>query len=336
MGRGTQLWTLPWIAVVIYPGLILSFDWAINDYHQSGSLLMAVSAVLVMLLAGSTPVLAARSLLIMRNEVGPAATRGILYLMFATPALFPLTVALTRIAGVRQHYGFVGVWVALWLALGLLSYVGNGQSTSAGRERPIRLLRRIHGVAALCLLLGFLIAHLVNHNIAVWSVELHGAVLKWLRVWYRSELVEPVLLALLLVMIGTGAPMVLRYSRQRMDVFRVLQTATGIYTGVFICSHVFAVIRGRSRGLETDWLFAAGPDSLLNGPSLLSSLIPYYIFGTLAVILHVACGVRIVLLQHGVSQLSAQRAVYRIASAGVVVTVLITAALLGFHAAESQ
>jgi hypothetical protein len=139
------------------------------------------------------------------------------------------------------------------------------------------------------------------------------------------------LLTLLLIMIATGVPLVLRHSRQRLDAFRVVQLATGAYVAAFICSHVIAVLNGRRLGIETDWFFAAGPASLLDGTSLLGRLIPHYLFGTLSLIVHVACGLRIVLLQHGVPALVSNRALYGIASAGTAITVVIMAALLGVH-----
>lgn len=329
MERGKQLWILPLTAVVVYPGFLLSFDAAINAYHASGSSLMAVGAVVAMLFAGSIPVLAMRALLLLRNDTEPVLARGMLYVMFATPSLFSLTATLTRLLGVKQRAGLVAIWVAAWLVIGLMLYVRRGRSPSQEHERQVTKLRVVHGVTALCLLCGFLLAHLTNHSLAIWSADLHGVAMDWLRGWYRSEWIEPVLLALMAVMIGTGIPLVAHYAHQRMDAFRVAQAATGVYIAVFICSHVIAVLNGRRLGLDTDWSFAAGPASLLDGTSLLGRLIPHYIYGTFCLILHVACGLRIVLLHHGATHALGNRAVYGLASVAMVVTVLIAAALMG-------
>jgi succinate dehydrogenase/fumarate reductase cytochrome b subunit len=132
-------------------------------------------------------------------------------------------------------------------------------------------------------------------------------------------------------MMATGIPMALRHSRQRLDAFRVVQLATGAYVTVFICSHVTAVLNGRQLGIETDWFFASGPASLLDGTSLLGRLIPHYLFGTLSLIVHVGCGLRIVLLQHGIDPVSSNRALYGVASVGMAITIVIMMALLGFH-----
>jgi hypothetical protein len=331
MQRRTQAWMLPVLAVAIYPGVLLAFDGAINGYRQSGSAFMAAGAVVTMLLAMCIPLLAARALLMMRNDAGPLLARAMLFLIFAAPSLFTQAVRSIRMAGLKQPYEVFGVWAAAWLVIGVLLYVRNGGGVPKTPRRPIKWLRIVHGATALTLLCGFLLAHLANHGLAAWSAELHGAAMDWLRGWYRSEWVEPALLALLAVMIATGVPMVLHYSRQRMDAFRVIQAATGVYVGVFICSHLTAIFIGRDAGVETDWFFAAGPDSLLAGTTLLGRLIPHYVFGTLCLIVHVACGLRVVLLQHGVAQVLANRALFGLAGAGTVVTAVIAAALLGFH-----
>lgn len=325
-----QSWRLPWMVVALYPAWMLAFDGALVRSHESGSVAMAGGALLAMLIASSIPPLALRALLIIRSEVGPVLTRGMLYLMFAVPTLFTFVTTLTRMAGLTKPVFFVG-WTVAWLAIGLLLHLRGGALVPDTPEPPSARLRIIHGAAALCLLCAFLLMHLANHGLALWSIELHRATLEILRLWYRSAWVEPVLLTLLLVMLATGVPMILRYSRQRLDTFRVLQLATGAYVGMFICSHVTAVLNGRSLGVETDWFFASGPASLLDGKSLLGRLIPHYLFGTLCLIVHVGCGLRIVLLQHGMSRARSNRALYAIASIGVVVTCVITAALLGFH-----
>lgn len=330
MEREMKHWVQPWTLVVLYPGLMLAFDAAINGYHRSGSFAIALGALLAMLLAASIPPLALRALLITRHEVGPVLTRGMLYLMFAVPTLFSLCNTLSRLAGANKPVFFT-IWICAWLAVGLALHLRRGRDVPNTQKQPVAWLRVAHGVTALVLLCGFLLTHLLNHGLALWSVELHDATLKTLRLWYRSEWIEPLLLTLLLVMISTGVPMVLLHSRQRLDAFRVVQLATGAYVGVFICSHVIAVLNGRRLGIETDWFFAAGPASLLDGSSLLGRLIPHYMFGTLCLIVHVACGLRIVLLQHGISPVLGNRALYALTSVGVAITVVIMSALLGFH-----
>src|SRR5688572_27999767 len=122
MEREVQSWRRPWIVVVLYPGLLLAFDDAINGYHRSGSVAMAFGALLTMLLATSIPPLALRALLMTRHEVGPVLRRGMLYLMFSVPTLFSLSFTLSRLAGSSKAV-FFAIWISAWLAVGLMLYL---------------------------------------------------------------------------------------------------------------------------------------------------------------------------------------------------------------------
>jgi hypothetical protein len=334
LSSGMRLWVPPVIGAILYPALISFFRWAVRGYRESESLLEAALALLLMLLSMSVPLVAAMALIRMRHHDGPALPRLVLYLVFAVPSLFSLTWSLSGTAGVREY--LTVIWPVLWIAASVALYLGEG------RARPVRgrsgtgvaRLRMTHGAAALVLLLAFLIAHVVNHDFALWSESLHGDVMNWLRQWYRSEWVEPVILALLLVMILTGIPMVVHHSRWRMDAFRVVQAASGVYVGVFLCSHVRAVLTARQLGIETDWTFASGPDSLLDGMGMSGRLIPHYFLGTLCLIVHVACGLRVVLLQHGIARAAGNRVLYGLSAVAIVVTAASCAALLGFHFVE--
>jgi succinate dehydrogenase/fumarate reductase cytochrome b subunit len=327
--ENVRLWIPPLFVVALYPELIYSFAWALRTYTQSGNRLLALYALIAMLLAASVPPLTARALLAMRHDEQPVFARGLLYVAFAVSSLFSLTYTLSRMVGLGQQYHLLGaIWASAWMAVGAAAYFRREVAVPRAPGNAVKWLRGTHGTVALCLLCGFLIAHLLNHDVALWGVQQHQAVMRWLRLWYRSEWVEPVLLGLFVAMIGTGIPMAAYYSRRRMDAFRVVQVATGVYIGVFVCSHVLATLLARRRGVETDWFFAAGPASLLDG-SLLARLIPHYFYGVLCLCVHVACGLRVVLLQHGVSKIISNRVAYALAGVGLVVAVLASAALLG-------
>lgn len=339
-----RVWIPPLIGAIAYPGLIVSGDWALRRYRESaagseigGEMLIAVLAFVVIVLATSVPLVALRSLLRTRDDASLVRARVVSYVVFSTPSLFSLTYSLSRLVGISQYIS--ALWIVAWFAVGTLLYFTEhlyfkeraGTSVALSRSPP-RRLRIVHGATALCVLLGFIAAHIINHDLALWSVQLHHDVMNTLRVWYRSMWVEPILLTLLLVMIATGIPMVAHYARQRMDALRVIQTATGVYVAVFLCSHIFATLNARRLGIETDWFFASGPEgSLLQGGGLLDRLIPHYIFATLALILHAALGLRIVLLQHGFSRRVANNSLYTLSTLAILLTAITTTALLGFH-----
>jgi hypothetical protein len=330
--RTSRLWALPLAAVLLYPAFIISAAHALDSFHHGGSPIAALGAFVTLLLAAAVPALALRALLLLRRNDGRALIRGALYVMFATAPLFSLMYSLARLVHFDQNYAaFSAAWVGTWVAVGFVLYLHKEREAPITNGRSLTALRTVHGVTALCILCGFLVAHLVNHDLALWSVKLHGTVMKFLRLWYRSQWVEPALLAALVVMICTGVSMVARYSRRRADGYRVLQMSTGVFVGVFLCSHVMATLIGRHHGLETDWSFAAGPTSLLDGVGIRDRLIPHYVFAVFFLTLHVGCGVRIVLLHHGVTPVFANRMVYGFAIVGLIVTALASAALLGFH-----
>jgi succinate dehydrogenase/fumarate reductase cytochrome b subunit len=321
-------WLLPLTGVIFYPSIITTFTGMAAGYRELGDASLAGGAALLMLMAGSIPVIAARALIRIRQDemTNPVLTRSLLYLMFSVSPVYVLSILVAAKAGMVGHHGVI--WVSTWMLAGLTLFLRRSANASNTSATQAHWLRIVHGAAALCLLLGFLIAHLINHDLAIWSVQLHGSTMEWLRLWYRCGWAEPVLFALLMVMIATGAPLVAQHSRRSTDAYRVVQMATGVYIAAFLCAHLLAVLGARSAGVETDWFFATGPNGLLDGRGM---LIPYYIFGVLFVMLHVGCGLRIVLLKHGIAAAVANKAFYGVAAAGFIVTALAAIAALGWN-----
>lgn len=258
------------------------------------------------------------------------SSRSLLYLIFAAPPLYVLSFLLAWRAGLLAYHALL--WAGAWIAIGAIGYSGRAARANHPPGQDIQWLRVVHGATALCLLCGFLLLHLLNHAAALWSVGLHGSVMRQLRLWYRSDGVEPGLFALLLVMIATGVPMVVHHSRRRADGFRTIQMATGVYIGLFLCAHLLAILGSRNLGVKTDWTFAVGPAGLLHGGGM---LIPYYLLGIFFLGLHVACGVRILLLHHGVAEAAARRAMFVLSGVALVTTALIAVAAFGFHIERS-
>jgi succinate dehydrogenase/fumarate reductase cytochrome b subunit len=290
-----------------------------SGYRESASPSLATTAVLLMLVAGSIPALAARALILARGH-------NLLFLTFATPPLYVFSILLAARAGVIQHHG--ALCTVLWIAMGVALWFGKSNPSARAPAAESPRLRMIHGAAATCLLLGFLIPHLANHSLALWSVELHTSTMEWLRHWYRSEWIEPAMFALLATMIVTGVPLIVHHSHRDADAFRIIQMATGVYIATFLCAHNLAVLGGRSAGEETDWFFATGPNGLLDGRGM---LIPYYILAVFFFVLHLGCGLRVVMLKHGVADDVAKRAVLGAAGVGFVVATVIAIAALGFQ-----
>ena len=71
--------------------------------------------------------------------------------------------------------------------------------------------------------------HLLNHASAAFSLEFNHAMMITLRKWYRSELVQPVLVILMLFQVVSGVILLWRATLTRSDLYRTLQASTGAF-----------------------------------------------------------------------------------------------------------
>ena len=150
---------------------------------------------------------------------------------------------------------------------------------------------------------------------------------------YRNDIVQPVLLALIGFQIISGTALVRRRMRMPSDIFGAVQTMCGAYVGVYLFAHMTAVFAARYADIDTNWVWLTRPnDSMLFSLSKLRLLAHYWV-GPIAIVAHVACGLRMILLQRDVSRATANRLVLALITVGVVASSLIIAALLNVHIA---
>jgi hypothetical protein len=62
----------------------------------------------------------------------------------------------------------------------------------------------VHGTSPLLIVLIFLAWHLLNHASAAFSPEFNQAMMLTPRKWYRSEVVQPMLVTLVLFQVTSG------------------------------------------------------------------------------------------------------------------------------------
>jgi len=67
---------------------------------------------------------------------------------------------------------------------------------------------------------------ILNHASAVLSLELNQAMMNALRKWYRSGLIQPVLVTLMLFQVVSGVTLLWRATAAQGDLYRTLQTST--------------------------------------------------------------------------------------------------------------
>lgn len=313
-------------AAASYPQLIAAYETAHARLHQAEG--AALGAIVLMVAAFCVPLLSLAILLRERESAAifSRADRLALHFAAAVPPLHVLSLLLFGRFGWSAHFSWA--WVGLWLTL----LAGSAWISDRGEaQAPGARLRKVHGGLALIVLLGFLLYHVLNHLVALWSPDLHRALLDFGRQWYRSAWMEPILLAAFAGLLASGVPMVWRYAARPGDGYRTLQTVSGTYLLFFLLAHLLAVLGARQGGTETDWQFAVGPKGLLDGRGLLT---PYYILALAAFTSHLACGTRIVLLGHGATTTELRHVFRGIMLLGALVTLLTTLAMFGVHIAD--
>jgi hypothetical protein len=259
--------------------------------------------------------------------------RCVALLAFATPSLY---VGFANVGGVLHAPSAVPVaWLIFWTLMVTIVLLGSRSSSTASALSPVghRRLAIAHGVSALAILLLFIGPHIGNHLAGFWSGPVHIAIMNVVRRVYRDDIVQPVLLALIGFQILSGTILVRRRMRMPSDVFGAVQTMCGAYVGVYLLAHMTAVFAARYADIDTNWAWLTRPsDSMLFSLFKLRLLAHYWV-GPIAIVAHVACGLRWVLLQHDISPATANRIAWALMTAGAVASSLIMAALLNVHIA---
>ena len=257
------------------------------------------------------------------------------HLAFASPPLFTALGVLFYLLHLSS--GDYIAWAAMWLAISLVMLsTGHDQPASATRPEAgagSAWLVSAHGFSALTIVLVFLAPHTANHLTAIWSTDLHKSVMNGLRTIYRSNVIQPALVALLLFQIASGGTLLRNRIGVQNDIFGSLQTAAGAYLGVFVVSHLTAVfVLGRqAMQVDTNWDFAIGaPAGMMDDPWNVR-LVPHYSLAVFLLFCHVACGVRMALLGRRVSALAATRTAIALIALGGAVALTVTLAMLGVH-----
>jgi hypothetical protein len=259
--------------------------------------------------------------------------RSIAHLAFATPSLY---VGFANVAGVLQAPSAAPIaWLVFWALMAMIVLLGPRSSPMAVAMTPAghRRLALAHGISAGAILLLFVGPHIVNHVAGFWNGPVHIGIMNAVRRVYRDDIAQPMLLALIGFQILSGTALVRRRMKMPSDFLGTLQTMSGVYVGVYFLAHVTAVFAARYAGIDTNWSWLTRPNnSMLVSLSNLR-LIAHYWVGPIAIVTHVACGLRMVLLQRDISPPTANRLVLALITVGVVASSVILLALLNVHIA---
>lgn len=329
------LWLLPFAAALYYP-------WALRWAHagfvaRDGS---GVAPLLSLLTAYLAPLAGFLALYALGRQAALTdrlvLARRLAHLAVAAPPAYTLLGVLLYLMKINGHD--IAVWTGLWIALAALS----AMTMRTTLPRPAVLdnpavysrLRVGHGIASLALLLAFLAPHLFNHMLGVLGNDVHMAVMDVLRAVYRHGAVEPVLITLFFLQILSGLVLLKPKTARRADMLDSLQTASGIYLAFFIASHINSVfVLARYFGTDTNYAWAIGEPVGLVGDAWNIRLLPHYSIAVWLLIVHLACGLRVVMRGHGASESRSAAAAWGVIGVGSLVTMVITAGMTGLRLA---
>jgi len=187
--------------------------------------------------------------------------------------------------------------------------------------------RPLHRCNALFLAL-FVAAHLANHLSGLGGIERYHAVQQTLRVVYRHPLVEPLLLASVLLQLVAGTALIVARWRQRSahGFWGRLQIGSGIVFLLFMAQHLFSLGMARLYfDLDTNFYW---PASVMSGPWFIYYFAPYYVLGVLSLFAHVGAGVCLALEARGSRRLG-RRFALSLIGLGTAVSLAIPAIIAG-------
>jgi hypothetical protein len=319
---------IPAAGAISYPFWLDAFHFAVSPAGGALSVARIFGATLCLLAATAMPFLGMACAFWMTRANHPSfelRARRLAYIAIGAPPLFVLTgVGLSLL---HLHVSDELVWVAGWSAACIYVLLGSEgkPAPSAPVTGSIAKWRVVHGVAG-AVILVYVLFHLTNHLLGLLGPDVHATVMKMGRLVYRSPIVEPILVALMLFQVAVGTRLAWRWSLQASDAFRVFQIGSGVYLAAFILTHLnSAFISARAvHHIDTDWAWAAGAPVGLIHDAWSIRLVPHYALGVFFVLAHLSSGLRGVLIAHGVGATSANR----IWAAGLVLSALVSAAIM--------
>lgn len=174
---------------------------------------------------------------------------------------------------------------------------------------------------------GFLILHFATHVSGLFGIDAYNQTQSVLRLVYKNPIVEPFLLASIMVQVGWGLVLLIRRFRRGIrGVWAHTQVYSGVLFFVFVVQHLSAFAMARwIEGMDTNFYW---PASVMSGAPFVWYFAPYYLIGVAALFVHAGCGIRLALLRSRY-RASASTGFWISAFTGTILSSLIVAMLLG-------
>jgi hypothetical protein len=308
----------PAAAALSYPFLLRAFHAVVGRPAITPSSFGILGAVAALAVAFGVPLLGLAMALRLTASTG---SRRLAYASVAAPTLY----VFLGVVQVLVHSPIPDeiVWCGIWLAIAIWSQLARDPVVAAAPA--VGRWRVVHGLTAAILIL-YVSFHIANHLFGLVGPQAHAAVMKLGRVVYRSSLGEPLLVAAMLFQVATGLYLAWHWSAAPQGFHRTYQVASGAYLSLYILGHmnsVFVYAR-RFLGIPTDWNFAIGAPTGLIHDAWNIRLLPHYALGVFFVLSHIASGLRVVLIGHGVDRRPADR----LWGAGVAASAVVAAAII--------
>jgi hypothetical protein len=308
--------------MLLLPLLALAYPFILQGFHGSiTSILDAggapdiggwIGAVLTLAAAfGVTIVallMAMKLTAVARPTIAESRAKKIAFMTVAAPSIFVFANVVMYMLHLPAEV--IWAWVGAW-ALALL-YVATGDGHTEAKLRQAAnpgWLRVSHGVSALGILFLYLSLHLSNHLFFIAGQQTYMAVMHLFRQFYRSNLIQPLLVGLFLFQAASGLYMVSRIRTNGIDHFRTFQVASGVFLSIYITGHLDSVfIYARTfAGIDSGWAFATGAPAGLLKDAWNIMLVPHYGLGVFFVLSHLFAGARAVMLNHGIGKVFVNR-----------------------------
>src|SRR3954466_11595008 len=299
--RFDYLALVPAAAAICYPFLLNAFHAFVGTQAVSPPPLAIASATFILVAAFIVPFL---GIVLTYRPTSSPGSRRLAYASVVSPTLY-VFLGVVQVL-IKSPVPDEVVWCVIWIAIAIWSR--SARAPVAAAVPAVGGWRVVHGVTAAVLSL-YVVFHLINHLFGLLGPDAHAAVMKIGRMVYRSAVGEPLLVAAMLFQTGTGLFLAWRWSAAAHDFQRTYQVASGAYLSVYILGHMNSVfIYARSfLGIPTDWNFAIGAPTGLIHDGWNIRLLPHYALGAFFVLSHLASGLRVVLIAHGVDQRNADR-----------------------------
>lgn len=327
------------VAALLYPFTLKAFNASVTSITAAGSAggaLPWIAAAISLLLGFAVPTIALVMAMNFAEISAPSAAevraKRVALLAVAAPTIFTFV----GVVLYMLHDPVPDSWalVVFWAILAVMVARGDTERLAPTTVAPAPAgLRVAHGISALAIIAIFLALHLSTHLSGLAGPTTYDSVMKMFRHVYRTEVLQPVLVALFFFQILTGIYFVWRYTAAPSDRFRTFQIASGVYLAIYILGHMNSVfIFARTYlGIDTGWGFATGAPTGLVQDAWNIRLVPHYALGVFFVLSHIAAGTRVVLMNNGVRKAIADRVMIGGASLAALTATIIILGMCGLR-----